>query len=117
MTQPIAIYHYQSLFIPKQLTTMNDGKLRKMCFQGLDGKSWGYGAKRIGIKMPGSITDKISFSGFGFKEQDGTYKIGVRMWLDQGDFVKYIQYDNRYLINQHFVQLINMFQYEYPSLC
>ena len=76
-----------------------------------------YGDKRIGIKIQNSITDKIPFSGFGYKNSDGTFKIGMRMWLDQGNYVKYVPYDNNYSINQHFMELIHMFQYEYPNLC
>ena len=117
MSQQLVVYYYLSLFPKGQLITMNELELRRMCFDGLNTKSWGYGNKRIGIKIPGSITDKIAFSGFGFKESDGTFKIGVRMWLDQGNYVKYIPYDNRYMINQHFVELITKFQYEYPNLC
>jgi len=116
MTQQLVVYYYLSLFPNGQLISMTEQQLRLMCFQGLDNKNWGYGDKRIGIKIPGSITDKIAFSGFGFKESNGTFKIGVRMWLDQGDYVKYIPYDNRYNINQHFIELITQFQFEYPNL-
>ena len=112
------IYHYLTLFPTSTLIMMTEPQLRTLCFQGINNtKKWGYGEKRIGIKIQGSITDKIAFSGFGFKNPDGTYKIGVRMWLDQGDYVKYVPYNKNYTINQHVVELIQKFQYEYPHLC
>ncbi len=112
------IYHYLSLFPTSQTYIMNEQQLRNLCFQGIrDTKHWGYSSKRIGVKIQGSITDKIAFSGFGYKNSNGTFKIGMRMWLDQGDYVKYVPYDSNYSINQHFMELIHRFQYEYPSLC
>ena len=112
------IYHYLSLFPTSQTYIMNEQQLRNLCFQGIrDTKHWGYSSKRIGVKIQGSITDKIAFSGFGYKNSDGTFKIGMRMWLDQGNYVKFIPYDNTYPINQHFIELISKFQYEYPNLC
>ena len=70
------------------------------------------------------ISDTQSFTNsvlmepvFGYKNSNGTFKIGMRMWLDQGDYVKYVPYDNNYSINQHFMELIHKFQYEYPNLC
>ena len=112
------IYHYLSLFPTSQTYIMNEQQLRNLCFQGIrDTKHWGYSSKRIGVKIQGSITDKIAFSGFGYKNSDGTFKIGMRMWLDQGDYVKYVLYDSNYSINQHFMELIHKFQYEYPNLC
>jgi hypothetical protein len=111
------IYHYLSLFPTSQTYIMNEQQLRNLCFQGIrDTKHWGYSSKRIGVKIQGSITDKIAFSGFGYKTSNGTFKIGMRMWLDQGDYVKYVPYDNNYSINQHFMELIHKFQYEYPNL-
>ena len=112
------IYHYLSLFPTSQTYIMNEQQLRNLCFQGIrDTKHWGYSSKRIGVKIQGSITDKIAFSGFGYKNSNGTFKIGMRMWLDQGNYVKYVPYDNNYSINQHFMELIHRFQYEYPNLC
>ena len=110
--------HYLTLFPTNNIFIMNEQQLRNMCFQGIkDTKLWGFGDKRIGIKIKDSITDKIAFSGFGFKNPDGTFKIGVRMWLDQGDYVKYVPYNKKYTINEHFIELIRKFQYEYPRFC
>ncbi len=111
-------YHYLSLYPTSQTYIMNEQQLRNLCFQGIrDTKHWGYSSKIIGVKIQGSITDKIAFSGFGYKNSNGTFKIGMRMWLDQGDYVKYVPYDNNYSINQHFMELIHKFQYEYPNGC
>ena len=112
------VYHYLSLFPTNNIYIMSETQLRNLCFEGIrDTKKWGYGSKRIGVKIQGTITDKIAFSGFGYKNPDGTFKIGMRMWLDQGDYVKYVPYNNKYSINQHFMELIHKFQYEYPNLC
>ena len=49
---------------------MSNTELHTICFQDLDKyNAWGYGRKRIGIKIQGTITDKVPFSGFGFKEE------------------------------------------------
>ena len=111
--------HYLTLFNSTRTTIMKEKQLKQLCFQGLkdNNKKWGFGDKRIGIKIKESITEKIPFSGFGFKNPDGTFKIGVRMWLDQGDYVKYLPYDKNHSINEHFIELIKAFQYEYPHLC
>jgi len=97
---------------------MAEQELYSMCFQDIleDGK-WGYSSKRIGIKIKGSITDKLSFSGLGFKNKNGVLHVGVRMWLDQGDYIKFIPYNNNFDINQHFMELITKFQCDYPWLC
>ena len=112
------IYHYLSLFPTSNIYMMNETQLRTLCFDGIrNSKKWGYGSKRIGVKIQGTITDKLAFSGFGYKNENGTFQIGMRMWLDQGNYVKYVPYDNNYSINQHFMELIHRFQYEYPNLC
>jgi len=110
--------HYLTLFPSNNIFIMEEQQLRNMCFQGIKNtKKWGFGDKRIGIKIKDSITDKFAFSGFGFKNPDGTFKIGVRMWLDQGDYVKYVPYNKKHTINEHFIELIRAFQYEYARFC
>ncbi len=112
------VYYYLTLFPSNRFYPMNDYSLKTLCFKGIQEKGkWGYGDKRIGIKIQNSITDKIPFSGFGYKDEKGQFHIGIRMWLDQGNYVKFIPYDNTYPINQHFIELISKFQYEYPNLC
>ena len=112
------IYHYTTLFPSHTIFQMTEQELYSMCFQDIleDGK-WGYSSKRIGIKIKGSITDKLSFSGLGFKNKNGVLHVGVRMWLDQGDYIKFIPYNNNFDINQHFMELITKFQCDYPWLC
>ena len=112
------VYYYLTLFPSNRFYPMNDYTLKTLCFKGIQEKGqWGYGNKRIGIKIQNSITDKIPFSGFGYKDEKGLFHIGVRMWLDQGNYVKFIPYNHTYTINQHFMELISKFQYEYPNLC
>jgi len=97
---------------------MTEQELYHMCFQDILGDgNWGYGSKRIGVKIKGSITDKLPFSGLGFKNKNGQLHVGVRMWLDQGDYIKFMPYNSKFNINQHFMELITKFQYEYPQLC
>ena len=112
------IYHYTTLFPSHTIFQMTEQELYHMCFQDILGDgNWGYGSKRIGIKIKGSITDKLPFSGLGFKNKNGQLHVGVRMWLDQGDYIKFIPYNSKFNINQHFMELITKFQYEYPQLC
>ena len=111
------VYHYTRTFPMPNTTIMSNTDLHTMCFQDFNNKKgWGYGRKRIGIKIQGTITDKVPFSGFGFKDMDGKYYIGVRMWLDQGNYVKKLPYTNTIAINQHFIDLIKAFQYQYGHI-
>ena len=112
------IYHYTTLFPSHTIFQMTEQELYCMCFQDiLEDGNWGYGSKRIGVKIKGSITDKLPFSGLGFKNENGQLHVGVRMWLDQGDYIKFIPYNSKFNINQHFMELITKFQDEYPQLC
>lgn len=113
------IYHYLTLF-PSTLSTlenMNNTQLLNMCFSGISEEKWGYGDKRIGVKMAGSITNKIPFSGFGYKDKAGNKYIAMRMWLDQGDYVEMIPYSSQFTVNQHFMNLISVFEQKYQHLC
>ena len=66
------VYHYLSLFPTSNIFMMTEQQLRDLCFEGIrHSKTWGYGKKRIGVKIQGTITDKVPFSGFGFKNADG----------------------------------------------
>lgn len=76
---------------------------------------WGYGNKRITLNLKDSITEKVPFSGFGYKDKDGILYVGVRMWLDQGDYSKIKQYDKNYTVMSHFRSLIQVFEYEYGN--
>jgi hypothetical protein len=111
----MTVNYYLTLYPSNNISPMNENDLQVLCFKGLEEGSWGFGSKRIGI-IPSIIpsiiptTEKVSFSGFGYKSEYGVYSIGVRMWLGQGDYIKYITYDNRFTINNHFVELITQFQ-------
>lgn len=41
----------------------------------------------------------------------------MRMWLDQGDYVEMIPYSSQFTVNQHFMNLINIFEQKYQHLC
>lgn len=113
----MTVNHYLTLYPPSHIYTIEENELKTLCFKGLEKKNWGFGSKRIGIKIPNTITDKISFSGFGYKTEIGVWYIGVRMWLDEGDYTKYVIYNPRLIINQHFTELITLFQRQYSNLC
>tara|TARA_Y100000816_G_C25809227_1_gene423649 strand:- start:273 stop:569 length:297 start_codon:yes stop_codon:yes gene_type:complete len=93
---------------------MNNSHLESLCFDDIQGKNnWGYSKKRITIKIKGTLTDKLVFTGFGYKSRDNKYSIGVRMWIDQGDIAKFIPYNKNKTINSHFIELIQLFTTEY----
>ena len=98
----------QTQQIPPQL--MNEITIYKTLFEDLlNNDKWGYGAKRITLSLKNSITEKIPFSGYGYKEQNNILYVGVRMWWDQGDYTKLKQYDKNYTIMSHFMSLLNEF--------
>jgi hypothetical protein len=111
------VKNYLTLYPSNNNYTMSEFDLKTLCFEGFKEKSWGFGLKRVGIKIQNTITDKISFSGFGYKTQEGVCSIGVRMWLDHRDYSKFVVYDDRFPINQHFIEIIKQFQQQYPNLC
>jgi hypothetical protein len=113
----VSVNHYLTLYPKNNMSSINENDLKTLCFKGLEEKSWGFGSKRIGVQIHRTITDKISFSGFGYKTEIGVLYIGIRMWLDDGDYTKYVVYDPRLIINQHFIELIRQFQQQYSNLC
>jgi hypothetical protein len=44
---------------------MDNQALFNLCFADFSINDWGFGGKIIGIKIPGTITDKYCFTGFG----------------------------------------------------
>ena len=106
-------YDTMNSFKKKELT---NNEIYTLCFDDLLNKhGYGYGKKRITIGIPQSITEKVPFSGFGFKDDKGLLFVGVRMWLDQGNYVKFQQYDKNYTMHDHFTTLIGKFHYEYNN--
>jgi hypothetical protein len=89
---------------------MNDQQLYDMCFIGLEKNQYGFGTKRITIKFPGTICDIITVSGFGYKTQDQTKHIGIRLWIDQGDHTMRTPYIKGKSILQHFNELIKSYE-------
>ena len=89
---------------------MNDNQLYDMCFMGLENNLYGFGTKRITIKFPGTICEKIPVSGFGYKTQDQKKYIGIRLWIDQGDHTMRTPYIKGKPILQHFAELINNYE-------
>jgi len=94
----------------------NEKDIYNLCFHDLiNSKYHGYGSKRISIKIPGTISCTIPCSGFGFKDENNVLHLGVRLYLDQGDFVKFKVYDKGYSMFEHFSELILKFDKEYSN--
>ena len=97
------------------LKTEND--IYNFCFNGLiDNPYHGYGSKRITLKVPDTISCKIPCSGFGYKDEKGSLFLGVRLYIDQGDYVKFKEYDKNYSIYSHFCEIIIEFDKEFSKL-
>ena len=95
---------------------MNENNMFNTIFGDLIANTnWGYGNKRITLQLKNSITEKIPFSGFGYKDKDGILYVGVRMWLDQGDYSKLKQYDKNYTIMSQFTSIIQEFDHQYSN--
>lgn len=100
--------------ISRHTVPMTENQIYDMIFVELiKNYRWGYGKKRINLNLKDSITEKIPFSGFGYKDKEGILYVGVRMWLDQGDHSKLKQYDKNYTIMSHFMSMIQEFDYNY----
>jgi len=65
---------------------MNNKQLQDTLFQGLQPGQWGYGFKRIAVKLPHEMKENMpyTFTSLGFKSEKGDYFIGLRMNVDQG---------------------------------
>ena len=106
----------QSHNMSKSSSPMNENTIYTTLFKDLIvNPTWGYGNKRISLYLKDSITEKVPFSGFGYKDKDGMLYVGVRMWLDQGDYSKLKRYDKNYTILSHFMSMIQEFDYEYRN--
>ena len=51
----------------------------------------------------------------GFKDENNVLHLGVRLYLDQGDFVKFKVDDKGYSMFEHFSELILKFDKEYSN--
>ena len=89
---------------------MNDQQLYEMCFTGLEKNLYGFGTKRIALRFGGTICDKIPVTGFGYKTQDQKKYIGIRLWIDQGDYTMRTPYIKGKPILQHFAELVNNYE-------
>ena len=65
-----------------------------MLREGVEGdKIWGYGRRRITV-TDNSGTCPMTFSAMGFKNQNGTWSIGLRMNVDQASPIKFQNWEN-----------------------
>ena len=93
---------------------MNHDKLYDMCFQGLlNSEEWGYSSKRIRVSIPGTITDHIVCSGYGYKDKYKIMYVEIRLWIDQGDYSYRMVYNPNKLIINHFAELVKQHHIKY----
>ena len=86
---------------------MNNDSLYDTCFYGLqDPKIWGYSTKRIRVSIPGTITDHVVCSGYGFKDKNNILYVEIRLWIDQGNYTYKMIYNSNKLIVSHFAELV-----------
>jgi len=76
---------------------------------------FGYGKKRIAVNINGSITDKVPLRAYGYKDKNNKYYVCVRLYYDQGNYSKSIEWDPNYTIKNHLTQLVYNFEKEYGS--
>jgi hypothetical protein len=92
---------------------MNDN-LFETCFSNLqDSQEWGYSIKRIRVTIPGTVTDYISCSGYGYKDEKKRLYVEIRLWIDQGDCTYNMLYNPNKLIVNHFAELIRQHHDKY----
>lgn len=88
--------------------------LYNTCFYGLqDPKIWGYSTKCIRVTIPGTVTDYIVCSGYGFKDKNNVFHVEIRLWIDQGDYTYKMVYNPNKLIVNHFAELVRLHHNKY----
>lgn len=91
-----------------------DDNLFETCFTDLHSpEQWGYGTKRIRVTIPGTVTDYIVCSGYGYKDKKNILYVEIRLWIDQGDYTYSMEYNPNKLIVEHFAELIKQHHEKY----
>ena len=86
---------------------MNTDSLFDTCFHGIhDPNVWGYSTKRIHVNIPGTVTDFVVCSGYGFKDENKNLYVEIRLWIDQGNYTYRKIYKSDKLIVSHFAELV-----------
>ena len=75
----------------------------------------GYGTKRLAVHIPGTISERIPLRAYGFRNENYILYIGLRLYLDQGDYSKRIYYEPKVSITEHLRNLVAEFDKEYGS--
>ena len=94
-------------------TLTNSRDIYEYCFNDLiNAKEYGFGKKRLEINIPNTISSIVPCSGFGYKDQTGKLLVGLRLYWEQGDYVKYYKYDGKDM-QAIFIKLVNDFDLEF----
>ena len=73
----------------------------------------GYGTKRLAVHIPGTISERIPLRAYGFKDDNKILYIGLRLYLDQGNYSKRLYYAPDISISDHLVSLVDAFNRQY----
>jgi len=96
------------------MTTKNNQELYKLLFGDfINTDLIGYGRKRLAVNIPGTISDKIPLRAYGFKDDNKILYIGLRLYLDQGNYSKRLYYAPDISISDHLVSLVDAFNRQY----
>lgn len=88
---------------------ISNNNYSKFMMEGIEEKSsWGYGFRRLNVKA--ATEDKMmcpyTFTGFGYKEQDGRLYLGLRMNVDQVSPAKFTEWDGNNNVMEKFAILM-----------
>lgn len=81
----------------------------KFMIEGLENeKAWGYGFRRLTVQASPEeqIRCPYSFTGFGYKEQNGKLFLGLRMNVDQISPVRYLEWDGSNNVLEKFAEMM-----------
>jgi hypothetical protein len=97
----------------KNINSLENINLKKLCFEDFQNNNhFGFGSKRLAVNIKGTITEKFPFRAFGYRDKNLNEYIGIRRYYDQGDRIKIIRYNPHYLIINHIIQLVQMYETE-----
>ena len=106
----------QLSYTNKNIMSSENQNLYNLCFEDFNNnKNFGFGSKRIRVNIEGTITKLYPFRAFGYRDENLTFYVGIRRYVDQGDKIKTIQYNENNTITDHIVYLVQQYQKEYQQ--
>jgi len=97
-------------------TLTDNYDIYEYCFDDLIKTKWhGFGVKRLSINIPNTISERIPCRGFGYKDKTGQLFVGLRLYWDQGDYVKFYRYNPREQMTKMFSKLVNSFERQFKN--